>query len=390
LRSEPDGVSRRFAAVSAVGALLAAPAAAHAAVSLSLTTASATYGGTVTARGAVTPSAGGAGITIAVDGVTVATTTTAGNGSFSVPFTATRGGTVTATDTADSSVSAGVSLAVAPRVTVKIRSVQAFRRGTSQVTVRPATFAGTARLYVLQGADTLSATAFHFSGGRATFTFAPDGYGKLTAAVVLGAVPGLSASTTTGSFSSKGRVIRLGTSGRDVRALLAHLEARGFHTPGPSSRLSRDAQDSIMAFHKAYRRPRTWDFQPTDWRLLLRGPAIRPRHASPPLHIEIDKPRQILLIVKNGKVHAVEHVSTGATGNTPVGRWSILRKNTSTTTWLGSAILYWTMTFHRGFAIHGFAPVPQFPASHGCTREPMWMAKWVYDQSAVGETVFVY
>ena len=96
------------------------------------------------------------------------------------------------------------------------------------------------------------------------------------------------------------------------------------------------------------------------------------------------------MIVRNGRVAVIEHVSTGATGNTPVGRWSILWKAPSTTTWLGSAILYWTMTFHNGFAIHGFWPVPEYPASHGCTREPMWMANWVYQQSPVGETVFVY
>jgi hypothetical protein len=383
-------VSRRIVAVTALGALLAAPAAADAAVSLSLSTGSATYGGKVTASGAVTPAAGGTPITIAVGTTTVATTTTASDGTFSVAFTASAGGSVTATDTADSSVSAGSTLGVVPRVTVSIRSVQAFRRGTAEITVKPAGFAGTARLYAMQGASVLSSTPFHFSGGRARFTFAPDGYGALTASVVLGAAPGLQASTVTRKFSSKGRVIGLGARGPDVRALLQFLEARGFHTPGISTKLSRDAQDSIMAFHKAYRLRRTWNFQPTDWKLLLRGKPIKPRHANPRLHIEIDKPRQILMIVRDGRVTAIEHVSTGATGNTPVGRWSILRKNTSTTTWLGSAILYWTMTFHRGFAIHGFAPVPEFPASHGCTREPMWEAKWVYDQSSVGETVFVY
>ena len=83
--------------------------------------------------------------------------------------------------------------------------------------------------------------------------------------------------------------------------------------------------------------------------------------------------------------------STGATGNTPEGHWKIRWKAPSTTTWLGSAILFRTMTFKGNeFAIHGFSPVPSYAASHGCARIPLWAADWLYRQSPVGEAVFVY
>ncbi len=91
-----------------------------------------------------------------------------------------------------------------------------------------------------------------------------------------------------------------------------------------------------------------------------------------------------------GKVTGTLHVSTGATGNTPVGHWSVLWKAPSTHTWLGPAILWRTMTFHGGFAIHGFSPVPAYPASHGCVREPIWAANWTYEQTPVGTPVDVY
>jgi lipoprotein-anchoring transpeptidase ErfK/SrfK len=94
--------------------------------------------------------------------------------------------------------------------------------------------------------------------------------------------------------------------------------------------------------------------------------------------------------VRNGTVTGTLHVSTGATGNTPVGRWDVLWKAPSTHTWLGPAILYRTMTFHGGFAIHGFSPVPAYPASHGCVREPIWAANWTYEQTPVGTAVDVY
>jgi hypothetical protein len=34
--------------------------------------------------------------------------------------------------------------------------------------------------------------------------------------------------------------------------------------------------------------------------------------------------------------------------------------------------------------------VPPYPASHGCIREPLWVAAWVYDRSYVGEQLHVY
>ena len=48
------------------------------------------------------------------------------------------------------------------------------------------------------------------------------------------------------------------------------------------------------------------------------------------------------------------------------------------------------MGFVGNFAIHGYPSVPPYPASHGCVREPMWVADWVYDQSFVGERLYVY
>ena len=42
------------------------------------------------------------------------------------------------------------------------------------------------------------------------------------------------------------------------------------------------------------------------------------------------------------------------------------------------------------YAIHGFPSVPTYPASHGCVRIPIWIADWLYQQSPVGERVYVY
>lgn len=43
-------------------------------------------------------------------------------------------------------------------------------------------------------------------------------------------------------------------------------------------------------------------------------------------HVEVDKTRQVMLDVHGGAVVRVVHASTGATGNTPLGRWQVYRK----------------------------------------------------------------
>ena len=79
-----------------------------------------------------------------------------------------------------------------------------------------------------------------------------------------------------------------------------------------------DTVEAVWAFQKVYRLRRTGRVTPSLWRLLRRvgAPGARVRRGD---HIEVDKTRQILFEVRDGRVVNVLHVSTGATGNTPVG-----------------------------------------------------------------------
>ena len=111
---------------------------------------------------------------------------------------------------------------------------------------------------------------------------------------------------------------------------------------------------------------------PAVWRALER--TRTPRAARPGSHIEVDKARQVLFEVRSGRVVRIVHVSTGATGNTPVGSWRIYAK----TPGFNSLGMYDSMYFLRGFAVHGYASVPPYPASHGCVRVPLWVAPGLY------------
>ena len=144
-----------------------------------------------------------------------------------------------------------------------------------------------------------------------------------------------------------------------------------------------------MAFQKAYRLSRTYVFNTACWRKLDGAKLIKPKYSSPSTHIEVDKTRQILMVVKGGKPVGIICVSTGATNNTPEGSFHIQQKHPFTTSGFGG-ILVRTMGFIGDFAIHGYSPVPPYPASHGCVREPIWACYWVYDNSFVGEALYIY
>jgi PKD domain/L,D-transpeptidase catalytic domain len=55
-----------------------------------------------------------------------------------------------------------------------------------------------------------------------------------------------------------------------------------------------------------------------------------------------------------------------------------------------TAPAYCPSYFLRGFAVHGYPDVPPYPASHGCTRIPMWIAQTVYEEIPDGSAVYVY
>lgn len=149
--------------------------------------------------------------------------------------------------------------------------------------------------------------------------------------------------------------------------------------------------DAVFAFQKVQGLPRTGAVDARFWRALANPRSAAPRHATPASHLEIDKGRQVLYVVRGSKVALIVPISTaGLAGTlTPVGRFAIYRKVAGfDPSPLGT--LYDPMYFTGGYAIHGNPSVPPYPASHGCVRVPMWIAPHLYATNPYGETVYVY
>ena len=137
--------------------------------------------------------------------------------------------------------------------------------------------------------------------------------------------------------------------------------------------------------------PRTGIVSAAVWAKLNHPFEPRPRYPGPADHIEVDKTRQVLYVVRGGRVTTIVPVSTaGVPGDyTPTGRFAIYRKVIGfDPSPLGT--LYDPMYFTGGYAIHGNPSVPPYPASHGCIRVPMWIAPLLYATNDYGETVYVY
>jgi hypothetical protein len=184
--------------------------------------------------------------------------------------------------------------------------------------------------------------------------------------------------------------LRPGASGPTVTRLVSTLASLHYAVRRSGS-FGAELVDSLYAFQKVQGLPRTGIVDAATWRALAHPRLARPRYSGPANHLEIDKARQVLLVVRGGRVALIVPVSTaGIPGYfTPVGRFAIYRKVVGfDPSPLGT--LFDPMYFTGGYAVHGNPSVPPYPASHGCVRVPMWIAGYLFATNGYGETVYVY
>jgi PKD repeat protein len=197
-----------------------------------------------------------------------------------------------------------------------------------------------------------------------------------------------------GSFSGRTTTVRtsiylpylsLGARGPSVRILEHRLAELRYALRGVDGLYSFDTADAVLAFQKVHGMARTGRVGPGFWARLRAAHVPQPRYRGGH-HIEVDKSRQVLFEVEGGHVRRIVHVSTGATGNTPVGRWHVYSKVPG----FNAIGMFYSSFFLRGFAIHGYHSVPSYPASHGCVRIPIWVAPSLFASNSYGETIYVY
>jgi peptidoglycan hydrolase-like protein with peptidoglycan-binding domain len=213
-------------------------------------------------------------------------------------------------------------------------------------------------------------------------------------AVVESPKPVVSPSPTHVGFQS-------GDKGAAVLALQKRLSALGFWISGADGSYGQTTQQAVMAFQKAAGLERDGVAGPLTLKAIAKGVSVTPRSTTGHV-LEIDKTKQLLLIVDNGKVSDVINTSTGSNqpytsggvtsiATTPSGTFAIFRQvDADDPGPLGD--LWRPKYFNGGIAIHGSPSIPGYPASHGCARMSNAAIDWIWSsgQAPVGTQVVVY
>ena len=104
-------------------------------------------------------------------------------------------------------------------------------------------------------------------------------------------------------------------------------------------------------------------------------------------HVEVDVSRQVMVLAKGDKVDEIYSVSTGASVTPTVfGHFNFYRKEPGT----NSHGMVNSVYFYRGYATHGYASVPDYPASHGCVRSPIPNSLHIYNWIDLGDQIYIY
>ena len=190
--------------------------------------------------------------------------------------------------------------------------------------------------------------------------------------------------------AAQAETLELGDCGPAVAALQRSLDAARFPSGGVDGCYGRATRYAVLAVQLAHRL-RPDGVAGTLTRAALRKPlpfAARSRAAG--RHVEVSLDRQVLAIVRDGRIVAVYAASTGKRGyETPRGTYRVYRKDVDGWSYQYSVPLPWVSYFHRGYAVHE-GKIPGYPASHGCVRVPKPFAPSIYRRMPNGSSVVVY
>jgi lipoprotein-anchoring transpeptidase ErfK/SrfK len=178
-----------------------------------------------------------------------------------------------------------------------------------------------------------------------------------------------------------------GARGPAVRLLQNQLSALGY-VVGQRGFFDQRTGRAVLAFRKVTGMARTTNASAEVFRALARGKGRFPvRHPNHGKHIEADISRQVIALIRGSKVERIYPVSSGKPSTpTILGTFKVYSKAPG----YNAKGMYYSSYFIRGFAVHGYASVPIFAASHGCLRVPIPDAVPIFTWLKVGDIVDVY
>jgi L,D-transpeptidase-like protein len=172
-----------------------------------------------------------------------------------------------------------------------------------------------------------------------------------------------------------------------VGAFKSHLAKMGYVSGGGkcfTARLGRE----VLAYRKVNDMDRTKKAGPGLVKAAFEGKGgYHVKYPDAGEHAEVPLDKQVLVLIKDGKPFAIYPVSTGKPSTpTITGHYEFYRQEPG----YNSEGMYYSFYWHNGYAVHGYAEVPDYAASHGCVRTFISDQPRIYEQLHYGESIYVW
>ena len=177
-------------------------------------------------------------------------------------------------------------------------------------------------------------------------------------------------------------------SGETVQLFHNLLAKEGYGNAPRGKSVNSATGRAVHAFRKVNGMARNEDATSEIFKKLADGKgAFKLKYPGAGHHVETDISRQVMVLADNGKPQRTYHISSGAPG-TPSdrGRFTFYRKDPG----FNSIGMYYSVYYNRGEATHGYKSVPDYPASHGCLRNPIPDSRSIYNWINLGDYIWVY
>jgi hypothetical protein len=223
--------------------------------------------------------------------------------------------------------------------------------------------------------------------GRISYPIRSAGVGKVTAVVHHVATPQLSAFTASRSFEALNDSASFGSSGPFVQLIQQRLQALHLFIP-QTGVYDAGTGWALDAYHRLMGWGTAQTLDPGVINALLNGKGTFAVHdPGDGRHAEGNLSDQLLALVNGSHVYWILPISSGKPSTpTILGHFHIYSRVPG---YLPDG-MYYSDFFYGGYAIHGYNPAPDYPASHGCMRLQIADAIPVFNWLALGDAVDVY
>jgi hypothetical protein len=223
--------------------------------------------------------------------------------------------------------------------------------------------------------------------GHFRVPFSSPGAGDLVASVTHAATPQMRAFTVRRTLAALNENVSFGSTGRFVQLIQQRLNKLHLYIPQTGVYDGGTAL-ALDAYHRLLHRGTSQTLDGPTISYMLNGwGEFKLRFTNHGRHAEGNLGLQLLAIADGSHVVAIFPISSGKPSTpTILGDFQVYSRVPG---YLPDG-MYYSDFFYSGYAIHGYDPAPDYPASHGCMRLPIVDAIWVFNWLNYGDWVDTY